>query len=93
MAEEWQAQEGGATAPAARPIAELSFEEALAELERIVQMLEREQPDLEAAIKAYERGTQLRRHCEEKLREARLRVEKLRFDEEGEPRLEPFEPQ
>ncbi len=93
MAEEWQAQEGEGRAEAARPIAGMSFEEALAELERIVQMLEREQPDLEAAIAAYERGTQLRRHCEEKLREARLRVEKLSFDGQGEARLEPFEPQ
>ncbi len=93
MAEQWQAEEGGAMATGERPIAEMSFEEALAELERIVQSLEREQPDLETAIAAYERGTRLRRHCEEKLREARLRVEKLSFDGDGEARLEPFEPQ
>ncbi len=93
MAENWQAENGQGGAVGDRPVAELSFEEALAELERIVQMLEREQPDLETAIAAYERGTQLRRHCEEKLREARLRVEKLSFDPEGEARLEPFEPQ
>ncbi len=76
-----------------RPVEEMSFEEALEELERIVQMLEREPPDLERAIAAYERGTLLRKHCERKLHEAQLRVEKLTFDGEGTPRTEPFEPQ
>ncbi len=79
---------------AARPVASMSFEEALEELERIVQQLERGQLDLEGAIAAYERGTELRRHCEAKLREARLRVERLTFDEEGRPvGAEPFEPE
>jgi len=79
---------------ARRPLAELSFEEALAELERIVQQLERGQLDLETAIRAYERGTELRRHCEAKLREARLRVERIAFDEEGRVvGVEPFEPE
>ena len=76
----------------AKPIDAMSFEEALAELERIVQRLERGQLDLESAIAAYERGTRLRRHCAEKLRQAQLRVERLTFDE-GEPGLEPFEPE
>jgi exodeoxyribonuclease VII small subunit len=66
----------------------LSFEAALAELEAIVQRLERGQLDLEASIAAYERGTALRRHCATKLEEARLRVEKITFDKAGEPRLE-----
>ena len=66
----------------------LSFETALAELEAIVQRLERGQLDLEASIAAYERGTALRRHCAEKLQEARLRVEKITFDKAGQPRLE-----
>ncbi|MCS6877873.1 MAG: exodeoxyribonuclease VII small subunit [Geminicoccaceae bacterium] len=73
-----------------RPIETMSFEEAMAELEALVQKLERGQLDLEASIKAYERGTALRRHCAAKLREAELRVEKLSFDREGNPRLEPF---
>lgn len=91
-AEDWQGPvpaEGGAP----KPVEAMSFEEALAELEAIVQKLERGQLDLEASIAAYERGTLLRRHCEEKLRQARLRVEKLTFDSEGAARLEPFEPQ
>ena len=66
----------------------LSFEAALAELEAIVQRLERGQLDLEASIAAYERGTALRRHCATKLEEARLRVEKITFDKEGKVALE-----
>jgi len=69
----------------------MSFEQALAELESIVQKLERGQLDLEASIRAYERGTALRRHCDKKLEEARLRVEKLTFGRDGETKLEPFE--
>lgn len=74
-----------------RPVEAMSFEEAMAELEALVQKLERGQLDLEASIAAYERGTALRRHCAEKLREAELRVEKLSFDQKGEPKLEPFD--
>jgi exodeoxyribonuclease VII small subunit len=69
----------------------MSFEEALAELEGIVQRLERGQLDLEASIAAYERGTLLRQHCAEKLRQVQLRVEKLALDREGRPKLVPFE--
>jgi len=69
----------------------LSFEAALAELEAIVQRLERGQLDLEASIAAYERGTALRRHCATKLEEARLRVEKITFDKDGKAKLEPVE--
>ena len=74
-----------------RPVAEMSFEEALAELESIVQKLERGQLDLESSIQAYERGTALRDHCADKLRQVQLRVEKLTLDREGQPRLQPFE--
>lgn len=91
MTEDRQGEHAG-TPETAKPIEEMSFEEALAELEAIVQKLERGQLDLEASIAAYERGTLLRRHCQEKLREAQLRVEKLAFDAEGRPKLEPFEP-
>lgn len=55
-------------------VAGLSFEEALAELERIVKGLEGGQLKLEEAIGAYERGSLLRRHCEAKLAEAEARV-------------------
>lgn len=73
-----------------RPVASLSFEEAMAELEALVQRLERGQLDLEASIAAYERGTELRRHCAKKLEEAELRVEQLSLAQNGRPSLEPF---
>jgi exodeoxyribonuclease VII small subunit len=67
-----------ATAPTVPPeIATLSFEDALAELERIVRGLEGGQQKLEDAIGAYERGALLRRHCEAKLAEAEARVQAI----------------
>lgn len=78
---------------AAKAVAQMSFEEALAELEGIVQKLERGQLDLESSIQAYERGTALRAHCADKLRLVQLRVEKLTLDREGNPKLQPFEEQ
>lgn len=74
-------------------VAQMSFEEALAELEGIVQKLERGQLDLESSIAAYERGTALRQHCAEKLRQVQLLVEKLSLDGNGEAKLSPFEGQ
>lgn len=75
----------------AKPVAQMSFEEALAELEGIVQKLERGQLELEASIAAYERGTALRQHCADKLRQVQLRVEKLSLDREGNAKLAAFE--
>jgi len=69
---------GKSTAPAPEPdVAALSFEEALAELERIVKALEGGQQKLEDAIGAYERGAKLRAHCEAKLAEAEQRVQAI----------------
>jgi exodeoxyribonuclease VII small subunit len=58
-------------------ISSLSFEDALAELERIVRGLEGGQQKLEEAIACYERGAALRRHCEAKLAEAEARVQAI----------------
>jgi exodeoxyribonuclease VII small subunit len=55
----------------------MAFEDALAELERIVRGLEGGQQKLEDAIIAYERGSRLRRHCEAKLAEAEQRVQAI----------------
>ena len=63
----------------------LSFEDALNELERIVRSLEAGQQQLEDAISAYERGSALRQHCETKLREAEMRVEKIVTGNNGPP--------
>ncbi|MBK0401268.1 exodeoxyribonuclease VII small subunit [Limibaculum sp. M0105] len=58
-------------------IAEMSFEDALKELERVVQSLEGGQVPLDESIALYERGEALRAHCEGKLRDAELKVEKI----------------
>ncbi|RMF70493.1 MAG: exodeoxyribonuclease VII small subunit [Alphaproteobacteria bacterium] len=58
-------------------IAKLRFEDALAELERIVGELERGDVGLEESISLYERGAALKRHCEAKLKEAELRIQKI----------------
>ncbi len=66
---------GQALGPAmALDAGQMSFEDALAELEQIVRGLEGGQQKLEDAIAAYERGAALRRHCEAKLAEAEARV-------------------
>lgn len=61
----------------------LSFEDALAELESIVRRLEEGSAKLDEAISAYERGIALKRHCEAKLQEAQLRVEKIVIGPDG----------
>jgi exodeoxyribonuclease VII small subunit len=66
-------------------IASLSFETALAELEVIVEKLERGEVPLEESIALYERGEALKDHCEARLRAAEMRVEKIRLRSTGEP--------
>ena len=70
-------------------IAGMSFEEALAELQDLVKRLERGDNKLDDAIKAYERGAALKRHCEAKLREAQLKVEKIVLSQDGSVGVEP----
>jgi len=72
-------------------VAAMSFEQSLKELEQIVQDLERGQLDLDAAIKAFERGTMLKSHCEGKLKEAQLRVDKITVGQNGKVGAEPAE--
>ena len=67
----------------------LSFEDALSELESIVRRLEEGSAKLDEAITAYERGALLKRHCESKLQEAQLRVEKIVLGPEGRIGAEP----
>jgi exodeoxyribonuclease VII small subunit len=73
----------------AEEIASLSFEQALAELERIVAELESGRTDLEQSISAYERGALLKAHCEAKLKEAQLRVERIVIGPAGAAGVEP----
>jgi exodeoxyribonuclease VII small subunit len=73
-----------------KPIDELTYEEALAELESIVSMLEGEQNQLEESIKLFERGQALAERCSVLLEAAELKVKKVAgdalvpFDEESE---------
>lgn len=64
-------------------IAALSFEDALAQLDAIVRSLEGGESALDDAIAAYERGAALKQHCETKLREAQVRVDKISLGSDG----------
>jgi len=64
-------------------ITAMSFEDALAELEQIVRRLEGGQVKLDDAILSYERGAQLKRHCEKKLNEAQQRVDRIVVGPDG----------
>jgi len=61
----------------------LSFEAALRELESIVARLESGQVDLEESISIYERGSQLKAHCDAKLKDAQAKVEKIVVSGDG----------
>lgn len=63
--------------------AALNFEDALTELECIVASLERGEVSLDAAISAFERGTELKTLCQARLEEARMKVEKIKIPEAG----------
>jgi len=77
------------TAELEKGLEKLDFEKALGELEDIVQRLESGDTSLEGAIEAYERGVLLKKHCESKLRNAQLRVDKIEKD--GTLSAEPLE--
>jgi exodeoxyribonuclease VII small subunit len=66
-------------------IKKMSFEDALAALEEIVTTLESGDIGLEQSIEVYTKGTLLKRHCEEKLKSAQARIEKIMLDEAGRP--------
>jgi exodeoxyribonuclease VII small subunit len=73
-------------------IKDMSFEDALGELESIVRNLETGQTKLDDSINAYERGIALKNHCEKRLNDARLKIEKISLDKDGVPTgLEPFD--
>lgn len=58
-------------------IEDMTFEEALRELEQIVKRIDSGSETLEASIEAFEFGTKLKTHCEDKLKEAKLKIEKI----------------
>lgn len=64
-------------------IENLSFEDALKELEMIVEQLERGDVALEESIRIYERGAALKAHCLSKLKNAKLKVEQIVLNQNG----------
>lgn len=76
---------------ASTKVSDLSFEQAMQELEGLVRRLEEGRLPLEEAIQAYERGTLLKNHCEAKLQTAKLRVDQVVLKASGEKALTSFE--
>jgi len=66
-------------------VKKLSFERAIEELESIVTRLEGGKVPLEESVAIYERGEVLKKRCEELLRQAEARVEKITLDSSGKP--------
>lgn len=66
-------------------VTEMSFEDALRELETVVGQLERGEVPLDKSIELYERGAALKARCEAKLKEAEEKVAKLTLDGDGNP--------
>ncbi len=71
---------------------ELTFEEALRQLETIVQSIEQGKIGLQESIQQYEEGMKLIKRCRSILAEAEQKIQKLQLSEEGELVAEPFEP-
>ena len=67
-------------------VSNLSFEKAIEELESIVKRLEDGKVPLEESVAIYERGEALKRRCEDLLRQAEARVEKITLDVNGKPK-------
>jgi exodeoxyribonuclease VII small subunit len=67
-------------------ISKMPFETALAELESIVDRLEKGAVALEESIKLYERGEALKAHCDTLLKNAEMRIEKITLSADGKPR-------
>ena len=63
----------------------LSFEAALAELEKIVRSLETGTAPLDESIELFQRGDKLKRHCEARLKAAQMRIEQIALGPDGSP--------
>ncbi len=66
-----------------KPIEEMSFEEAIRELETVVSALDRSEVALDESIALYERGAALKARCEAKLKEAEEKVAQITLDADG----------
>jgi len=72
--------------PNQKPVKDMTFEEALAELQAVVGQLEAGDVELEASIKLYERGAALKEHCDAKLKAAEEKVAQITLGEDGAPK-------
>jgi len=68
-----------------KPVAEMTFEEAIREFEDVVAALDRGDVALDQSIRLYKRGAELRAHCESRLKEAEEQVEQITLDASGQP--------
>jgi exodeoxyribonuclease VII small subunit len=68
-----------------RPVAEMSFEEAMKELEAVVGQLDRGDVALDQSIRLYERGADLKKRCEDELARAEEKVAQITLDGDGNP--------
>ena len=71
-------------------IEKLSFEKAMEELEIIVSDLENGSIELEESIEKYQRGIQLKKHCDQKLKEANMKIDQIEIDKDGNVTGKPF---
>ena len=75
------------------PVAEMTFEQAMAELEKVVAALEAGDVALDDSIKLYERGAAIKTHCEARLKAAEEKVAAITLDGDGQPTgTTPFDP-
>ncbi|EYD75204.1 Exodeoxyribonuclease VII small subunit [Rubellimicrobium mesophilum DSM 19309] len=75
-----------------KEVDQMTFEEALAELEGVVTRLERGDVALDESISLYERGAKLRARCQQKLAEAEEKVSRITLGDGGQPTgLQPFD--
>ncbi len=72
-------------------LANLSFEDAMAKLEEIIQKMDSAEVKLENAVWLYEEGVKLKKICEEKLQSAKMKIEKITLSPSGKVSTEKFE--
>ena len=65
------------------PLEKMTFEDAMKELENLVDSLDKGDVSLDEAIAAYDRGSQLKDHCQKKLNEAKMKVETIQSSGES----------
>ena len=70
----------------------LTFEEAMNELEKLVESLDKGDVSLDEAIAAYDRGSQLKDYCQKKLNEAKMKIETIQSSDNNDTLSENLSP-